>query len=198
MNHGLKAGRRLAAGVLSAALCVGAAGCRHKQAQPIVLPQQTPVALQPAVVPDQSVLLEAPKPPLPPVPVAEAASKPKPKKKRVKPIVPAAPAVIEPPPQVATAEETPEATAIGALTPGGEKDPKTQQEASDLIEANDKRLRALPEEKAKSQRSLISKVRNFQRQAQQAMRSGDLEGAKTLATKAKLLLDDIEKDSAGD
>ena len=192
---------------LSGLLCLGAvlglvlglAGCRHKKVQPIVLPQQTPVALAPVQPPDQPPLIEPPKPKLPPVPVAEAASAPKPKKKRSKPPKEAPPAEpVAPPIQVASAEGSPEATAIGALTPGGEQSPKTQQEAADLITANDKRLSALPEAKVKAQRSLVSKVRNFQRQAQQAMRSGDADGAKTLATKAKLLLDDLEKEGEGD
>jgi ribosomal protein S20 len=39
----------------------------------------------------------------------------------------------------------------------------------------------------------VSKVRNFWKDAQDALKSGDAEGAKTLATKAKLLLDDLEK-----
>jgi phage shock protein A len=34
-------------------------------------------------------------------------------------------------------------------------------------------------------------VRNFQKQAQQALKAGDPEGAKMLATKGKLLLDDL-------
>ncbi len=43
----------------------------------------------------------------------------------------------------------------------------------------------------------MSKIKNFQRQAKQAMSSGDAEGAKTLATKAKLLLDDLDKPTVG-
>jgi len=37
------------------------------------------------------------------------------------------------------------------------------------------------------EKAQISKVRNFQRQAQEALNSGDAEGAKTLATKAKVI-----------
>ena len=48
-------------------------------------------------------------------------------------------------------------------------------------------------QKVDAEKAQISKIRNFQRQAQEALTSGDLEGAKTLATKAKLLLDDLEK-----
>lgn len=186
---------------VGAFLCLTAAGCRHKQVQPVVLPQQTPVALEPVQTTDTPPLIEAPKPkPLPPVPVAEAASNPKPKKKRTKPAPAPPPAAVAdtPPVQVAAAEPSPEVTAIGELAPGGEQSPKTQQEAADLIVSNEKRLAAVPGAKLKEQRSLVSKVRNFQRQAQQAMRSGDAEGARTLATKAKLLLDDLEKEGAGE
>ena len=181
----------------TALLCLTIAGCRHKKVQPIVLPQQTPVALEPVHTQDAPPLIETPKAKLPPVPVAEAASTPKPKKKRSKP-VPAPPPVADTPPvQVASTEASPEVTAIGDLAPGGEQSPKTQQEAADLIASNEKRLSVLPEAKLKDQHSLVSKVRNFQRQAQQAIRSGDAEGARTLATKAKLLLDDLEKEGAG-
>ncbi len=43
----------------------------------------------------------------------------------------------------------------------------------------------------------MSNVRNFQKQAQQALKTGDAEGAKTLATKGKLLLDDLETGQLG-
>ncbi len=62
-----------------------------------------------------------------------------------------------------------------------------------MIAANEKRLNALPSQILDEQKAQISKVKNFQRQAQEALSSGDAEGAKTLATKAKLLLDDLSK-----
>jgi hypothetical protein len=95
---------------------------------------------------------------------------------------------------VASAESPPsESAAIGALTSGGETYSKSQQEAADMIAANEKRLNALPIQVSDEQKAQISKVKNFQRQAQEALNSGDAEGAKTLATKAKLLLDDLTK-----
>jgi ribosomal protein S20 len=51
----------------------------------------------------------------------------------------------------------------------------------------------LPSGKARSDKAQVSRIRNFQRQAQEALSSGDVEGAMTLGTKAKLLLDDFEK-----
>jgi ribosomal protein S20 len=79
------------------------------------------------------------------------------------------------------------------LTAGGEANPQTKQEASDLITASEKRLNALPAQKAEEEKAQVSKVKNFLKDAQEALNTGDAEGAKTLATKAKLLLDDLEK-----
>jgi hypothetical protein len=95
--------------------------------------------------------------------------------------------------QVASAEGLGDESAIGALTAGGETTPQTRQEATELIASNDKRLKALPASTVKAQRSQINKILNFQRQAQSALDSGDAEGAKTLATKAKLLLYDLDR-----
>ncbi len=54
-------------------------------------------------------------------------------------------------------------------------------------------MNALPAQKAEEQKAQVSKVKNFLKDAQEALNTGDAEGAKTLATKAKLLLDDLEK-----
>ena len=95
-------------------------------------------------------------------------------------------AIVAPPP-------SPEETAIGALTAGGEANPQTKQEAADLITSSEKRLNSLPPQKAEDEKAQVSKVKNFLKDAQEALKTGDAEGAKTLATKAKLLLDDLEK-----
>ena len=81
----------------------------------------------------------------------------------------------------------------GALTAGGEASPQTKQEAAELIASSEKRLNALSPQKAEEEKAQVSKVKNFLKDAQDALKSGDAEGAKTLATKAKLLLDDLEK-----
>lgn len=83
--------------------------------------------------------------------------------------------------------------AIGELTAGGAANPQAQQEAADLIGSIEKQLSSLSAQTVRTQRTQISKVRNFSRQAQEALSSGDIEGAKTLATKGKLLLDDLVK-----
>ena len=132
-------------------------------------------------------MIEPPDVKMPPVPIASGAARMR--RERRKPATKPAPE----PAQVASAEPPTEAAAIGALTSGGEANPRSQQEAADMIAANEKRLSALPAQIVEDQKAQISKVKTFQRQAQEALTSGDAEGAKTLATKAKLLLDDLSK-----
>ena len=165
---------------------VGLVGCRHKPQLAPLPPVITPVALEEIPEPENLPMVEAPEIKLPPVPVATNA---KPKRERKRP----APKVTPEPVQVAVAEPPPEETAIGALTAGGEASPQTKQEAADLIASSEKRLNGLPAKKAEDEKAQVSKVKNFLKDAQEALKSGDAEGAKTLATKAKLLLDDLEK-----
>lgn len=184
--------------VTAAVLLCALAGCHHKKVQPLVLPtQQAPVVLDTPASGLEGQVLEPPKAKLPEVPLAEAAAKPKRVRKKPAKVSAPPPAAMPDTSNQAGAEDAASETAmIGALTPGGEQNPKTEQEAAELIASTDRRLNALPEDTAKWQASQISKVRNFSRQAQQALKSGDAEGAKTLATKAKLLLDDLEKPGA--
>jgi ribosomal protein S20 len=145
------------------------------------------VTLEDIPEPDNLPVVEAPQIKLPPVPVASNA-KPKREKKKPPPKAPEPVQVAVAPPPL-----PPEATAIGALTAGGEANPQTQQEAADLIASIEKRLNALSAQKAEEEKAQVSKVKNFWKDAQEALKTGDAEGAKTLATKAKLLLDDLEK-----
>jgi len=176
---------------LGCIMTLGLSGCRHKPVVPPLPAITQPVDLATPPPPDKPQMVEAPQVKLPPPPVAAAAARPRRERKKTsKPT-----ATTSQPVQVASAETplSPQQTAIGALSSGGESSPRAQQEATDLIASIDKRLNALSAQKAEAEKAEISKVRNFQRQAQEALTSGDAEGAKTLATKAKLLLDDLEK-----
>jgi ribosomal protein S20 len=177
---------------MAAALCVGltlcASGCRKKvQTVPPLPPIQDPVALVTPSPTEHPQMIEPMEVKMPPVPVASNAARPR--RERKKSAAKPAPE----PTQAANTEPPAEGSAIGALTSGGEANPRSQQEAADMITANEKRLNALPSQIVEEQKAQISKVKNFQRQAQEALNSGDVEGAKTLATKAKLLLDDLSK-----
>jgi ribosomal protein S20 len=184
--------RRLMRTALGVGLLCGLSGCRHKTQIGLPLPViNTPVDLVDIPEAENLPLLEAPPEELPPDPTAAAAAKPKrERRKKVAPVVASVPA---PPVQTASVEPSLEVAAIGALTAGGEANPQTKQEATDLIASIEKRLNALPAQTVEDQKAQISKVKNFWRDAQAALKSGDAEGAKTLATKAKLLLDDLEK-----
>jgi ribosomal protein S20 len=180
--------RRLAEAALCFGLVAGLDGCRHKLQVATLPAVLTPVALIDIPEPRNLPMVEAPVIRLPPVAYASTA-----KPKRRKP----APKVVTPlpePVQVASALPPPEPeSAIGALTTGGEATLQTKQEASELITSSEKRLNALSAQKAEEEKAQVSKVRNFLKDAGDALKSGDAEGAKTLATKAKLLLDDLEK-----
>jgi predicted small lipoprotein YifL len=180
--------RRFGRAALGLALAASLAGCGHKTAR-LALPQaaRAPIELEVPPEPENPPMIEAsteavvvalPPPPPPPPP------------KRVtrKKTAPATP----PPVQVASAPE-PATLAIGALSTGGDSTPQSQQEAKDLIVSIQKRIEALPDRTANAQKEPLRKVRHFLDQAQQALKSGDAEGAKNLATKAKLLMDDVEK-----
>jgi ribosomal protein S20 len=153
---------------------------------------QTPVALVDIPEPDDLPMVEVTQIRLPPVPYA---TNEKPRRQRKKPAPKVVTLPVPEPTQVAsvTPPATAEATAIGALTAGGEANPQTKQEATDLITSSEKRLNALSPQKAEEEKVQVSKVKNFLKDAQDALKTGDAEGAKTLATKAKLLLDDLEK-----
>jgi len=181
--------RRLANAMLCFGLAALLGGCRHKTQVAPLPPVTAQVTLEEIPEPDNLPMVETPQVKLPPVPVASNA-KPKRERKKPKATPPPEPvqlAAVTPPPP------PPEATAVGSLTAGGETNPQTKQEAEDLIASIEKRLNALSPQKAEEEKAQVSKVKNFWKDAQDALKSGDAEGAKTLATKAKLLLDDLEK-----
>ena len=180
----------LSAGVLCG-LTFGLSGCRHRLQIAPLPPIQAPVDLVEIPPPANPPMLEAEPENAMPTPIAAAAARPK--RERKKAVAKAAPAPTPPPTQAVVADPEPEAAAIGALTAGAEANPQTKQDAADLIVSIEKRLNSLSTQPTDEQKAQISKVRNFWRDAQAALKSGDAEGAMTLATKAKLLLDDLEK-----
>jgi hypothetical protein len=182
----MKISRRFYGAILCLGLMVGLVGCHHNPPIAPLPPVLTPVALLEIPEAESLPMVDVPPAKLPPVPYATNA---KPKREKRKP----APKVAPPEPAVVASTPPPEETAIGSLSAGGEANPQTKQEASDLIASIEKRLNALSPQKVEEQKAQVSKVRNFWKDAQEALKSGDAEGAKTLATKAKLLLDDLEK-----
>jgi hypothetical protein len=181
----LRAGRACG---LFLVLAAGLSGCRHNT-NPVVLAQtaHAPIELETVPPPDSPptiATLPAPEPaPLPPPPPPATTRRRAP--------APAPPKETQPPVQVASAE--PAAAAIGSLSSGGDSTAQNQQQAKDLIASILKRIAALPAKTADSKKEQVRQVKRFLDQAQQALNSGDADGAKNLATKAGLLMDDLEK-----
>jgi hypothetical protein len=182
--------RSLSLGAVWLGLGLGLGGCRH-QVSAWVPPAPQPVAL--ADVPENlTEELSAPVEELPEVPVASAAESMRSPVRRRPRVPTTTPATSTPGGNAA--EPAPDADeAVGELTTEEETTPQARQAAVDLIASTDERLKALPGNVVASHRTQIGKVRNFQRQAQHALASGDAQGANTLATKGKLLLDDLLK-----
>ena len=96
-----------------------------------------------------------------------------------------------PPPAPATVG-TP--SPIGQLTTGdsamGEK---AKRETADLIGGTEQGLNGIKRSLSTEEKVTAAQIRTFLKQAQQALDNGDTDGAHTLATKAKLLLDELTK-----
>jgi hypothetical protein len=167
-------------------LVAGLSGCGHKSLRS-ALPHGVlaPVELETAPTPDAEIAA-LPPPELGPMLLPPAPARPAPRKK------PAPKEEPQPPVQVAS-DSGPATLAIGALSTGGDGAPESQQQTRDLIASILKRISGLPAKIADGQKKQIRQVRNFLDQAQQALNTGDTAGANNLATKARLLMDDLEK-----
>jgi hypothetical protein len=182
-------------GRLQVLLCLGAAlalaGCHRRQ-----LPPTMPPVLQGQVF----------APPLPSDPVMESAlpvvlthaetpliveTKPRRPVRRV--TTKGTPAGEDKTPVDVAGAGPAEESAVGELSAGGEASPQAKQDAAALILSSERRLNGLSQAIASQQQAQVRRVRLFLRQAKQALSTGDAEGAKTLATKVKLLIDDIAK-----
>jgi hypothetical protein len=86
------------------------------------------------------------------------------------------------------------ASPIGQLTTGdsalGER---TKHETADLIGETQQGLNGIKRSLSTEEKVTAAQIRTFLKQAQQALDNGDTDGAHTLATKAKLLLDELTK-----
>jgi hypothetical protein len=195
-------------GVVTALLCLALAGCRHQDPVPALpAPARTPDIYVPPPPSPSLPPMQAP----PPKSVTEVKPTvtPEIKPKKRKKVTPPAPtvAIAQPPKPIAETLDTtavapgaavapatpPPSSALGDLSPGGGSSPQQQQQVADRITAIERRLNDLPARTNDDQKKQISQVRLFLKQASDALKTGDSEGAANLATKAGLLLDDILK-----
>ena len=115
----------------------------------------------------------------------------KPKKLRKK-LSPAEPnSTVEPTANEGTA--TSAESAIGSLSAGGESAGASVHTANEMIAESNKRLSAIVSSVQEKQGTELTRIKLFLDEAAAAVNAGDGDGAVTLATKAKLLLDDFGK-----
>jgi hypothetical protein len=82
-------------------------------------------------------------------------------------------------------------TAIGLLTAGPTPDTSgSRQQAASLIDTTQRGVNSLRNLNG-DQNKTVAQIRSFLDQAQRALHNGDVDGAHTLATKAKTLLDEL-------
>jgi outer membrane biosynthesis protein TonB len=209
----MKSARKMAAFMLLATLL---AGCKHKT--PVVAPvaAQAP-PLPPKPIGQVAALPPVPQPEVPKVgppgsdqPPQPPPSKPK-RTTRRKPTKPATttpasgdqttatkdPAKETPPAAVtqqAATGEAPETSPIGQLSTAGESTgTPARQTVLDIIASTEKGLGDLKRTLSPAEQQTTMQIRTFLAKAKQALSQDDLDGAHTLAVKAKVLLDELTK-----
>jgi hypothetical protein len=88
--------------------------------------------------------------------------------------------------------DTTASTPIGQLTAGPTQDAAgSKRQTTDLIDITQRGVNGLHRNLNGEQVKTVAQIRSFLDQAQRAMHNGDVDGAYTLATKAKTLLDEL-------
>jgi len=168
------------------------AGCAHKNqhaqnqplAPPIVdtpppPPQPTPTELPPPV-------LSEPQPQPQPIPPPKTEAKPARRVTRHP-----KPDTAKTTEQASNAGSTPGVSAIGQLSPVDSSDQRSQTEQS--IASIDQGLKKITRPLNEQERKTAVQIREFLKQARAALSSGDVDGAHTLAVKARVLLGELSK-----
>jgi pantothenate synthetase len=70
---------------------------------------------------------------------------------------------------------------------------RTKHETADLIGATQQGLSGIKRTLSDDEKATAGQIHNYLKQAQQALENGDADGAHLLATKAKVLLDELMK-----
>lgn len=103
---------------------------------------------------------------------------------------PAPPQELPPPPEPAV-NPAPAVSAIGSLSSGDAGSNRWQAEQS--IVSVERGLNSINRNLDDSESKTADHIREFLKQARAALSAGDMDGARTLAAKAKVLLDDLTK-----
>jgi outer membrane biosynthesis protein TonB len=84
---------------------------------------------------------------------------------------------------------TPAVSAIGTLSAGDP--PNMRQQTDDSIASTEKSLNGITRKLSDQEQKTAAQIREFLKQARDALTSGDVDGAHTLALKAKVLLEEL-------
>ncbi|MGA9461864.1 MAG: hypothetical protein WBV28_03680 [Terracidiphilus sp.] len=168
------------------------AGCVHKNdhaqkqplAPPIVdtplpTPTPTPAELPPAVVST------------PPAQTAQITPPPEPEQKPVKKPAHHTKADTKTTEQASNTTPPPEVSAIGQLSAGDPAD--LRQQTEDSIASTEHGLKEINRSLSDQEKKTVAQIREFLKQARTALTSGDVDGAHTLALKAKVLFGEISE-----
>ena len=160
--------------------------CLHKTQQALVQPLAPPIPDNPPPPPSNAP--DNLPPPVESVPAEPAATVPTPAQPLPKPIVkhkkPAAKNTTE-----EAANPNPGVSAIGQLSSGNPAD--YRRETEDLISATDRGLLGITRPLNDTEQKTADHIREFLKEAKTALTSGDVDGAHTLAAKAKVLLAEL-------
>jgi hypothetical protein len=166
-------------------------GCFHRasklpvqQTAPPVVVQPAPApALEPAPQPQAEIALPAP------APTAEAPKPAEQPQEAAKPPVHHRKPVNRNPQQASSG--SPGVSAIGQLTSGGSS--VQGRETANSIAATERGLSSIARKLNDSELKTACQIREFLKKAHLALDSGDVDGAHTLAVKAKVLLGELTK-----
>jgi outer membrane biosynthesis protein TonB len=183
---------KLPAKIVAGLLPLFLTACIHKTQQAQVQPLAPPVEDNPPPPPSTApVNLPPPVVTIPTEPTKTAPTlPPKPPAKHKKKNSNGAPAANTPPTQeAANPAPNPGVSAIGQLSSGDPEDFK--KETEDSIAAIERGLNGITRTLSDTEQKTAEHIRDFLKQAKTALASGDVDGAHTLAAKAKVLLEEL-------
>jgi hypothetical protein len=168
-------------------LLVGCVPKDNSQTQPLAPPiEDTPLpkpSVAPANLPPPVVSVPAPPPTTNPNANAQTQPPPKPPAKHKKPATP------PPTQQAATGDSG--VSAIGQLSSGTASDQREQ--TVDSITATERALTSITRTLSDQEQKTAAQIKEWLKQAHVALASGDVDGAHTLAAKAKALLTELNQ-----
>jgi outer membrane biosynthesis protein TonB len=164
------------------------AACAHKNDQAQNKPLAPPLVDNPNPAPTPTTI----PPPVTSVPTTPTAQITPPAQPEGKPVKkPAHHKTDNKSEQASNASATPTVSAIGQLSPGDPADLRLQTEES--IASTEHGLKDMNRQLNDQEQKTVAQIREFLKQARTALTSGDVDGAHTLALKAKVLFGEISQ-----